>query len=215
MEWISKGEISEIKANEKRWKKERESQHKSALDRISKEEGQRFNSVADICSYVHAELDKHLKCNLCGLQLPTYSKLLSHRNSQRCKKRVCKNNGTEYIPDSQKRIVCPFCKAGIRKNYWPQHERTPKHIENEKLYYLKQSNHCCLVCDKDFSFKRDGKTINPKSRRDFKRHLKSVKHLNTMAPNCMKAGSKCSNESDASLDSCCNEPRKKEVLHVC
>ena len=198
MQWIVGDELSEIKANTKRWKKERDSHHKSELDRISKEEGQRFNSVAEICNFVHAELDKHLKCNQCGMQLPSYSKLLNHRNSQRCKQRVCQNKGTEYTPDSQKRIVCPFCKTGIRKNYWPQHERTPKHIENEKQFYLKLSMHCCLVCNKDFSFKRDGKTINTQCSRDFKRHLKSVKHLTLMGPNCISVDSKCSNSSDAS-----------------
>ena len=177
MNWIHDDDKAFTKANTKRWKKERELNHRSALDQISQEEGVRFNSVSEICNYVHEQLDKHLVCKKCGLQCATFAKLSIHQDSQRCKKRVCEKNGEVWIPDAQTRIECPFCKVGIRKNYWPAHERTEKHIDNVKLFYLKRSKHYCKICDKDFAYKRDNKTINKHKCRDFKRHLESVKHL--------------------------------------
>lgn len=165
----------ETKSADEHYKDEVLERQRWAFENISLEAGVKIQSIEDIYAATEANLTKHmLTCPKCKKVLPTYARVLNHMDSVTCRKRVAELNGHEYTPPGSIRYPCKFCGEDVRKCNWVRHEQSAKHKRNvEKLNVQpkkkEKKTYECQVCKKKYSGDR--------ATRDFKRHLKSKKHL--------------------------------------
>ena len=172
----------DARISENNWKRQRDRQFNQSLMDVSKQEGMEFTSLGSIYAHIEDVLEKHMRCTACNQQFSTYHQLLKHTGSERCKKRVCEQTGNKYIITACRRVMCKYCEEAIMRCYFPRHETCKKHIRNVLRYHNIEAPPVikCTVCDKDFTFMRNGE-VNPRAVRDHHRHLTSKKHLKKVA----------------------------------
>ena len=167
MQWIRPEELSEIRESAKRWKLERERRDREAYRQMTKEYGVKIECYGDILAEIDRQDEIYRTCKLCGFIESTTERIGTHRNSEKCRKRIAEKKGIRYVPKSQLPKFCKACNTFVQAKNWTRHQTAVKHLKNisgeEDVYY-------CTICNKDFTHKS-------RPKRSYERHLKNKIHL--------------------------------------
>ena len=167
MQWIRPEELKDIRASALRWKVERERKDREDYRRMSVEYGVKIECYGDLIAEIDRQDTIFRTCKICKMICATTTAIFAHRGSENCRKRVAKNKGVPYVPQSKLPKYCKDCKVTLQAQNWSRHLTSTKHLQNISL---KEDVFYCSICDKDFSHK-----ARPK--RCFQRHLKNKVHL--------------------------------------
>ena len=106
-------------------------------------------------------------CLTCKKVCKTTTQMFRHEGTEECKKRQCKNEGTEFVPPAPPR--CDVCSKDFKNKYCLiRHLTTAAH--KRQVSFLKNGPEIfrCEKCDQTFTTKKG-----------LKKHLASKKHQQT------------------------------------
>ena len=171
MQWIRPDELTEIRASAKRWKLERERKDREDYRQMSKQYGVKMECYGDLIAEIDRQDTIFRTCKLCKMVCATTTAIFAHRNSENCRKRIAKNKGIPYVPNSKLPKYCKDCKVTLQTKNWTRHLTSTKHLENTSM---KEDVFYCSICKKDFSNKS-------RPKRCFQKHQENSVHLRKKA----------------------------------